>query len=318
MNDLVPADPAFRSADEVRPLLLAACAAYPRLVRHEVIGQSEAGRPLDGFILGDSKRASPRRSSERSGGGTAILLAGAHADEPVGPETLRALVCELPQRRPDLLGDWRFVVVPHVNPDGEARNRPCIEKWPDAAACLPGMVREPPGRDIEFGYPDLRPENEAVAGFLARHAPAALHMSLHGMAAAPGALLLIERTWAFRTQPLRDSYAEAVRKERLSLFDKNRKGEKGFFYLEPGFWTTPESTAMQTFFRSHGDEATAAQFKRSSMEYVRSLGGDPLCLVTEVPLFVRGESPDAYRPVPLATAMRLQLRALELGLSAVS
>jgi hypothetical protein len=47
------------------------------------------------------------------------------------------------------------------------------------------------------------------------------------------------------------------------------------------------------------------------MEYVRSLGGDPLCLVTEIPLFVDGD------PVPIETATALQLRALELGCALV-
>ena len=83
------------------------------------------------------------------------------------------------------------------------------------------------------------------------------------------------------------------------------------------------------------------------MEFVRSLGGDPLCLVTEIPLFLlsnpdprpgvpsayldyRAKLPDLVRrahagealpelegvhPVAIVTAMRLQLRALELGLA---
>jgi len=237
MHELVPSDPSFHASEEVRPALLEACAEHPDLARHEEIGASGEGRALDGFVLGRGER-------------TAMLLAGAHADEPVGPETLRVLVRELPRRRPDLLELWRFVVVPHVNPDGEARNRPWIERWPDPEAFRSGMVREPPGRDVEFGYPDLRPENIAVANFLAGHAPAELHMSLHGMAHAPGALLLIERTWAFRTQPLRDAWAAAARAEGLGLLDRNRKGEKGFFYLEPGFWTTPEGTAMRVLPRA--------------------------------------------------------------------
>jgi hypothetical protein len=89
------------------------------------------------------------------------------------------------------------------------------------------------------------------------------------------------------------------------------------------------------------------------MEFVASLGGDPLSLVTELPLFLvqgndsPGHRPDRYlelrerlpdirarlergedveamlapfdlRPVPLPTAMRLQFRALELGLRTVA
>jgi hypothetical protein len=135
----------------------------------------------------------------------------------------------------------------------------------------------------------------------------------------------------------------------LALHDHNRQGEKGFFYLGPGFNTTPEGSAMRTYFRSLGDEEMAARFGLSSMEFVRSLGGDPLCLVTEMPLFViSGDQPsepgcpgpyltflervrDArgsgnesirrrliddfdVRPLDLQTAMRVQLGVIEAGL----
>lgn len=89
------------------------------------------------------------------------------------------------------------------------------------------------------------------------------------------------------------------------------------------------------------------------MEFVSSLGGDPLSIVTELPLFVvRNEDPipgrpDKYlelrqqlpevrarlardesvedllspfdlRPLPLDTAMRLQFRVLELGMQVIA
>lgn len=97
----------------------------------------------------------------------------------------------------------------------------------------------------------------------------------------------------------------------------------------------------------------ARKFNDSSMEFIATLGGDPLSLVTELPLFlVRNENPTNHRPdrylelrerlpeirarlergedidallapfdlcpVPLAVAMHLQFRALELGLRTVS
>jgi hypothetical protein len=85
----------------------------------------------------------------------------------------------------------------------------------------------------------------------------------------------------------------------------------------------------------------AARFRDSSMEFVRSLGGDPLCLVTEIPLFrvpnsaptpgvpgaylrlrERWSEPDVMQafgvtPVSLRLAMSLQLDALALGLDTV-
>jgi hypothetical protein len=96
---------------------------------------------------------------------------------------------------------------------------------------------------------------------------------------------------------------------------------------------------MREHFTEQGDDEMAARFRDSSMELVRSLGGDPLCLVTEIPLFLvpnpdpqpghpgaflalkeRWGEPGALagtRAVPLATAMALQLDALELGIASI-
>ncbi len=343
LADLAPQAPRFHTPAETREAIRNACAAHPDFAAFHHLGESEEGRPLYGVTLG-------------TGAQRVSLIAGNHADEPVGPETLHAFVLEgLAQREElsDLFERFRFAIVPHTNPDGAARNRAWIERWPDAEAYLQHAVREAPGRDLEFGFPAMRRENEAVSDFLRRHAPFVLHMSLHGMGFSEGAQLLIERHWTFRTQPLRDGFAEAVRADGLRLHDHNRKGEKGFFYVEPGFTTTPEGAAMRAFFRAKGDEEMAWKFHDSSMEFAKNLGGDPLCLVTELPLFVIGAAvksapgvPAAYlrlkerlpewrlrlergrslgeemeafglRPLPLQMAMRLQLRALALGLEAV-
>ena len=289
------------------------------------IGQSEEGRPIFGYEIGKGARG-------------ISLVAGAHADEPVGPETLRILVKHA-ERLGSLLDAFTLRVVPHVNPDGAARNQPWIDAWPDAEAYRSLVLREPPGRDIEFGYPNLRPENRAVSAFLAKGAPYALHMSLHGMAVAEGGMLLIEKHWVDRTVDLREQYGAILDDRIPGRHDHDRHGDKGFRYLGPGFWTTPEGTAMRAYFEERGDDEMAARFRDSSMEYVRSLGGDPLCLVTEIPLFVVSNPdpqpgvPAAYlavkkrwgepgaldgaRPLLLATAMALQLDALELGLAAI-
>ena len=337
----VPETPSFHTHDERMAALRAACADHPRATLHK-IGTSEEGRPLVGIALGDGLHA-------------VSLIAGNHADEPVGPETLHALV-DASRRNDGPLAPWldrvRFVVVPHTNPDGAARNRPWVAAWPDHAAYLQHVDREPPGRDLEFGFPDMRIENSVVADFLRAHGPFALHMSLHGMAASEGAMLLINRPWTFRTQALRDGFRQAAHEAGLRMHDHNRKGEKGFFYIEPGFTTTPRGDAMRAFFRAQDDEAMAQRFHQSSMEFVMGLGGDPLCLVTELPLFVvqnddptpgvpdrylalkeklplatkrlaRGKpiddlmAPFAIQPLPLEVAMQLQLRALERGLETI-
>ncbi len=334
----------FRTQTGVMAALRAACAAHPDVASFHELGVSEEGRPIYGVVMGHGPQ-------------TVSLIAGAHSDEPIGPETLRTLVLEGLRRR-EILGDlftrFRFVVVPHINPDGEARNRAWMTQWPSVEAYLRHAFRELPGRDLEFGFPEMRLENRVVAAFLRAHAPVALHMSLHGMGIAEGAMLLIERHWADRTQPLRDGFARAVAAAGLDLHDHNRKGEKGFFYIEPGFTTTPEGEAMRYYFRTRqADPEMAACFHDSSMEYVRSLGGDPLCLVTELPLFLLRQDPGhppgvptAYlafrealpairqrlagkrpagdllepfgvRPLDPATLVRLQLHTLALGLEAV-
>lgn len=265
----------FRTCDQVRLPLQEICAANPELASFHELGLSEEGRPIDAVIMGTG----PRRVS---------LIAGAHSDEPVGPETLRAFILQ-GLSRPDvmqrLLQDFTFVIIPQINPDGEAKNQDWIKAWPDVESYLRHVFREPPGRDLEFGFPEMRVENRCVARFLRRQAPFHLHMSLHGMGIADGAMLLIEKHWIPQSKWLRGEYSKILTVAGLQLHDHDRRGEKGFQYIGPGFTTTPEGQAMQAYFRSIGDEQTARQFHLSSMEYVRSLGGDPLCLVTELPLF---------------------------------
>jgi len=48
---------------------------------------------------------------------------------------------------------------------------------------------------------------------------------------------------------------------------------------------------MVRWFEGRNDPETAAKFRPSSMEYVRSLGGDPFTLVSEMPLFLRPLEP---------------------------
>lgn len=302
------------------------------------IGISEQGRPVLGAVIGTGNRH-------------ATLIGGAHADEPVGPETLRLLIVSATRPKAALaavLRQWRLWVVPHVNPDGELANRAWIERWPSVDAFLTHVRREPPGRDVEFGFPAMRPENEAVTAFLAGAAPVRLHASLHGMAFAEGAALLIERGWVTRTARLRRAFSAAAAACGIGLHDEDRGGAKGFHYLGAGFATTPTGAAMRAHFRAAGDHDTAALFHDSSMEQVaRSAPGAsaPLCLVTEVPLFRAARRPGGYtalrarlpeltmraqrgapvtdelarfgvEPLDPRAAIRLQLHAIELGLAA--
>ena len=346
------------SADAWGPLA-AACEQNPDLATFETVGESEGGRPIAGVTLGYGPRL-------------VTLVAGAHADEPVGPETLRTLVTEGLAARgwgaeggglEDLWERFTVRIVPHVNPDGEARNRAWIERWDaDAPAhtlghYLRGRRREPPGRDVEFGYPDLRPENRAATAFLFGHGPVDLHASLHGMGFSEGALLLVERRWlgTDRDAALRAGFAQAAADAGLRLHDHDRGGDKGFRYGGPGLWSTPEGAAMRRHFLDLGDPGTAGLFRQSSMETaVATAPGDPpLAVVTELPLFVLGAgdesrpgvpatlfafqevmptlieaaaegqdlaplvAPFGLRALDLETQVRLHLRTLDLALAAV-
>ncbi|MCB1036024.1 MAG: peptidase, partial [Acidobacteria bacterium] len=80
----------------------------------------------------------------------------------------------------------------------------------------------------------------------------------------------------------------------------------------PGFCTRPDSRAMAAFFIARGDAETAALFRPSSMELVRSLGGDPLTLVSEMPLFLMDSTPPGdpqAPPYPTGTDGRLAFLA---------
>ena len=173
----------------------------------------------------------------------------------------------------------------------------------DLAAYSAGVVREPPGNDVEFGFPravqdrEARPENRAMAGFLADGAPYAVHGLLHGMAFAPEPWFLIEAGWARRTAVMRERLRERVREMGYFVFDPDRGGEKGFIRIDEGFTTRPDSGAMRRHFLDRGQTETAALFRPSSMEHVRSLGGDPLTFVSEMPFFLL-PPPGAQRDFP--------------------
>lgn len=268
------------------------------------IGRSRDGRPIHAYRVGD-------------GGRRVSLIAGCHADEPVGPRLLGRFVPYLYglDRGDPLVEDIEWWIIPHLNPDGAALNAPWQHPGAEAydfAEYLPGRVRELPGDDIEFGFPNptaagrggsdggagqadrvgprdegARPEPAAAAGWWAgADGPFDLHLTLHGMAWAAGPWFLIEPAWIDRTAPLRAYLAERVRELGYRLHDVERHGEKGFVRIERGFATRPDSVAMREHFLALEDLETAARFRPNSMEHIRSLGGDALTLVSEMPLFI--------------------------------
>ena len=313
----------------------------------EVIGSSREGRPIHGYRFG-------------SGASAISLIAGCHADEPVGPLLLGHLTAWLSglDSRTPALRDYAWHLVPHVNPDGAECNRSwsevttaCVDhlgeadRGYDLGSYLRSVVRELPGDDIEFGFPrapedrEARVENRAVANFLRPHGPYVLHASLHGMDIAPGPWFLMEESWSDRTSEMRDALRGRVREMGYALFDPDRGGEKGFRRIDAGFTSRPDSTAMTEHFLRLGDQETAGRFRPNSMEFVRALGGDPLTLVSEMPLFlalpdqdrdlrarareqglrkaVESALAEGLRPMPIRDQMRLQLAFLDAALEVI-
>jgi hypothetical protein len=277
--------------------ILEAAPALPDAGR--TIGHSVEHRPIVGYRFGSG----PLRVS---------LIAGCHADEPVGPELLRRLAGLLLTVQPEdpLLRVAEWWIVPHVNPDGEQRNRAWQLPIPDAfdpLRTLSGAIRELPGDDLEFGFPrdirdeGARPESRAVADWWREaDGPFALHASLHGMSFAAGPWFLVESGWVDRTRTLRSACRRRADELGYRLHDVERHGEKGFRRIERGFCTRPDSRAMRDYFLDRNDPETAGRFRPSSMEAIRRLGGDPLTLVSEMPLFLTpgvGESLGPPDPV---------------------
>lgn len=262
------------------------------ILKHKVIdvedyeiGTSVEGRSIQGFRFG-------------SGSKNISLIAGNHADEPIGPLLLKKLVSyffSLPKNH-FLFKNYSWYIVPHTNPDGEFRNK----KWytyndteTDLAKYLTYVIRELPGDDLEFGYPiknqidALRPENTAVYEFWkTANAPFHLHVSLHGMGKTYGPWFLIDDSWKHRTTLLQKQCTNRTKVLGYELFDLDRNGEKGFHRIAEGFCTRPDSKGMRHHFYELNDIEMTNKFHPSSMESIRSLGGDCLTLVSEMPLFL--------------------------------
>ncbi len=264
---------------------------HPPRTPEKTIGLSRQNRPIRAAVLGRGR--------------TKIsLIGGCHADEPVGPRFLRKLFSFLDSLEPDhrLLTDYQWWLVPHANPDGEAVNRQWYTDEDDTfdiVTYLKYVSRELPGDDIEFGFPrwsnkpGLRPENDCIYNFwVSAGGPFHLHGSLHGMMMAAGPWFLIEKEWISRSDIIQELCRAETARMNYRLHDVDRKGEKGFSRISPGFCTRPDSRAMRAFFLEKGQPAEADKFFPSSMEAVRGLGGDPLTIVSEMPLFILPDLPD--------------------------
>ena len=282
----------------------------------EEIGRSRRGRPVFAYRIGRG----PLRVS---------LIGGCHADEPVGPRFLGRLVRFLAgPSGSELRRAATWSVIPDINPDGAERNA----AWQttgavryDFVSYLRHRVRELPGDDIEFGFPhgeddlEARAENRAAWEFWRADAPYHLHVSMHGMSVAAGPYFLVERSWWPRLGEMARALTREVEGAGYTLHDVERHGEKGFHRLGRGFCSRPDSRAMRRHFLDLEDPGTAARFRPSSMEAVRSLGGDTLTLVTEMPLFITpGVGAELGPPDPVLMRWRERIAGWEARIRAAA
>lgn len=273
---------AFCDSDELRSHLGALPGATTSM-----IGHSRGGQPLFGYTMGTG----PRLVS---------ITAGCHADEPAGPMTAQALPLLLRDHAPSLLERFTFRVIPQMNPDGADNNRPWFSLNPDFASYVAHAVREMPGDDVEFGFSmddAARPECRAAIPFLWHEGPVVAHFSLHGMAWAEGAWYLINRPWVERADGLMADLTAVTEAFDMPFHEIDRHGEKGFSRIGNGFATTPSSVAMKAFFEAEDDLEMAAKFRPSSMEMAMETGDDPLCMVSELPLFLLDVPASLEEPV---------------------
>ena len=105
------------------------------------------------------------------------------------------------------------------------------------------------------------------------------------MATSFGPWFLIDPAWVGRSDILQEQCRKKTKELGYLLNDIDRSGEKGFHRISEGFCARPNSEAMKAYFLERDDPKTAALFHPSSMESIRSLGGDCLTLVSEMPFF---------------------------------
>jgi len=274
----------------------------------ETIGATREGQPMVGVSFG-------------TGPTSVSIIAGSHADEPIGPMTAQLLYPVVQTHFPEFLEQFTFRVIPQMNPDGADRNRKWFSDPIEMDAFLNNVIREKPGDDIEFGFGtvgDERPECQAMMSFLEKGGPYGAHFSLHGLGFAEGAWCLVCKEWAEKGKRYMDAFTSFCNLIGFPQHDIDRKGDKGFVRLGKGYTTTPHSEPMKEYFMGLNDPETAAKFKPSSMQFVQSLGGDPLCIVSELPLFhigVPSKSLDDLSTTQFKSALT-EVRALHSKLRA--
>ncbi|MFF4368135.1 M14 family zinc carboxypeptidase [Streptomyces sp. NPDC001594] len=198
---------------------------YPARVRLRQVGESRGGRPL--WVL----------SVEGRGGGEVLVVAGAHANEPVGGAT----VLELARRVGEGLGDgagWHFLLC--ADPDGAALHR---TPRPVSLLDYHRHFYRPPGPEQPEWAPSLLPpdrlppESLALTGLIDELRPV-LQVSLHGTDLG-GSWVQLTRDLPGLAEPFGKSAAEL----RIPV-ETGASDAAGWASPGPGIFVMPDAGVM--------------------------------------------------------------------------
>ncbi len=263
----------------------ALAAAEPRLCALRQVGASRAGRPLHLLSVGHARRA-------------VLVVAGAHANEPTGGSTLRALakrVLAAPELRADT--SWHFLLC--ADPDGAS-----LHVTPAPRSLLDyhrGFYRPTGAEQPEWSPavlpPDrLPPETRALTGVIDELRPY-LQATLHGTDLG-GSWVQLTRDVPGLAEPFAKSAAELHIPVETGASDAAGWPASGpGVHVMPG----PESGVA---YPSLPDDA-----RHSTWYHAHRYGG--LTAVVEVPMWASDLVGDpAPHPAPAAAMRRLAARLL--------
>jgi hypothetical protein len=260
-------------------------ARRPGLCTLDQVGVSRAGRPLHLLSVGHARRA-------------VLVVAGAHANEPVGGSTLLALAGRVLRERPLRAGtSWHFLLC--ADPDGAS-----LHATPAPHSLLDyhlGFFRPAGSEQPEWSPsvlpPDrLPPETRALTGVIDAVRPY-LQVTLHGTELG-GSWVQLTRDVPGLAEPFGKSAAELHIPVETGACDA-----AGWPVSGPGIRVMPEPGSGPAY-PSLPDDA-----RHSTWYHTHRYGG--LTAVVEVPMWASDLVDDpAPHPAPAAAIRRLAARLL--------
>ncbi|MET9853225.1 M14 family zinc carboxypeptidase [Streptomyces sp. NPDC006450] len=248
-----------------RELALAARALvdeHPALARLRRIGASRAGEPLWLLSVG-SATAAATAATGATKAPNVLVVAGAHANEPVGGATALALARHL-IREPSAAAAWHFLLC--ADPDGAALHR---TPRPYSLLDYHRNFFRPPGPEQPEWAPSLLPpdrlppETLALTRLIDELRPA-LQVSLHGTDLG-GSWVQLTRDIPGLAEPFGKSAAALHIPVETSASDASGWPSPGagiFVMPEPGTTADgpfhPEDTRLSTWYHAHRHAGTTA------------------------------------------------------------